>query len=112
MLRYDFKCRDCDEVFEKMYQGVEDENGWRSAVFSDIPEVEDCKCGGTSDRMFPITIGIIVDDWTPETMDAQRDIDHFNKPIIVNGKYRSRKTMYYHDQQMNNPFPETKPFGD
>lgn len=78
----------------------------------DIPEVEDCKCGGTSDRMFPITIGIIVDDWTPETMDAQRDIDHFNKPIIVNGKYRSRKTMYYHDQQMNNPFPETKPFGD
>ena len=95
----DYKCS-CGREFDILFR---DNN--------DVKKKVKCECGKMAKEVFG-GLRIHIDDWTPETMDAQRDIEHFDKKKIVNGKYRSNKTRYYHDQQMNNPFPETHPYGE
>ena len=41
---------------------------------------------------------VVIDDWTPMTNDAQRDIEHFAKKSVINGKYVSNNTMYREDR--------------
>jgi hypothetical protein len=44
---------------------------------------------------------IVIDDWSPMTMDAQKDIEHFEKKRIKNGKYVS-SNIYREDRMKQN----------
>ncbi len=80
----DYRCPDCDARINDMY----------------FPKPEDvknrikCRCGGNMQRQFGAQI--LVDNWSPMTNDAQRDIEHFEKKKISGGKYKGRE--YQNDQ--------------
>lgn len=60
-----------------------------------------CECGGKAKLEFGMP-RIFIDDWTPATMNAKRDIDHFEKKLIRNGKYVSRQCAYKEDRMKAN----------
>lgn len=55
-----------------------------------------CKCGKMAHRIFGAQL--FIDDWSPMTNDAQRDIEHFARKKIVNGKYVDQRGIYREDR--------------
>jgi hypothetical protein len=71
----DYHCHNCGEtivdVFYKSYK--------------DVKETIQCNCGKRAKRIW--AAGIYIDDWSPMTNDAIRDIEHFEKKRVKNGQY-------------------------
>ena len=84
----DYKCSDCQRIIEDVpYTNIRD-------IKEEIP----CGCGGMAVKIFGMP-RIYIDDWTPRTMDARRDIEHFEKlHFNKNGKRVSKRAMYADDQ--------------
>lgn len=84
----DYKCSECQRIIEDVsYTNIRD-----------IKEEITCGCGGTAVKIFGMP-RIYIDDWTPRTMDARRDIEHFEKLVFnKNGKRVARRARYAEDQ--------------
>jgi len=82
-----YKCSVCGYEFEELFKTIADVKG----------ELPCPKCGETSTRQYQI-MQVYIDDWSPMTMDAHRDIEHFEKKRVVGGKYRDKRTMYREDR--------------
>ena len=90
MMTRDYKCFKCQNEFMELY-----ENSSVAKNTAPCPE-----CGAKAKRLYGVQV--IIDDWSPTgTYDnqAQRDIEHFEKPVWKNGKKVARRAMYAEDQQ-------------
>ena len=66
-----------------------------------IPKTVKCpECGGKMRQMFGSNV--YIDDWTPMTNDGRKDVEHFERKLIINGKYRGRRDMYIEDRMKAN----------
>jgi hypothetical protein len=61
-----------------------------------LPQEIDCECGGKFRQVFGSYV--YVDDWSPTCHNAHKDIEHFERKHIINGKYRNRRDMYIEDR--------------
>lgn len=81
-----YVCNECGEVYEDVF-------------YTDLEKVLkkiNCKkCGGKATMI--LGCNFFIDGWSPMTNDAQRDIEHFEKKRIVNGKYVSNQCHYRED---------------
>lgn len=80
-----YQCLKCGEEFEIL---------WRDS--KEAQNTATCECGHKAKRLYGSQLHI--DDWTPETNDGRRDIEHFEKKRIKDGKYVSKQTMYKEDR--------------
>ncbi len=85
----DYKCYKCGKEFMELYEN------------SDVAKnTAVCECGNKAKRIYGCQVHI--DTWSPMggyDNDAQRDMEHFDKKIVKDGKYVSKKTQYKDDQQ-------------
>ena len=80
-----YKCFKCGFEFEIL---------WRDSVEAQNEAI--CKCGNKAKRLYGAQV--YVDNWNPMTNDAQKDIEHFEKKGVKNGKYYDKRTMYREDR--------------
>lgn len=82
----DYKCSKCGKVKEDV-------------VYKDVSKIKKtiaCDCGKQMSKLFGAQIAI--DDWSPMTNDGKRDVDHFAKKKIINGKYCDVRGIYREDR--------------
>jgi hypothetical protein len=71
----------------------------RDVYYEDVSKIKKtipCDCGNKMLKLFGSQI--FIDDWSPTTHDARRDIEHFAKKKMINGKYCDTQTMYREDR--------------
>jgi DNA-directed RNA polymerase subunit RPC12/RpoP len=85
-----YKCYRCGEEYEVLFRGEQR-----------VSKTIKCNCGARAKRLFGAQI--VIDDWSPMTMDAQKDIEHFEKKRIKNGKYVSSNI--YREDRMKQDIP-------
>ncbi len=79
-----YECFKCGLKFEIL---------WRDS--KEAQNTATCECGHKAKRLYGSQFHI--DDWTPETNDGRRDIEHFQKKAIKDGKYKSKIPEYRED---------------
>ena len=98
MMSRDYKCYKCGKEFMELYEN------------SDVAQnTAVCECGNKAKRIYGCQFHI--DDWSPTgTNDnqAHRDIEHFDKKRITNGKYVSKKTEYVEDKMKTPVYEQAK----
>lgn len=85
MILIDYHCFACGENIEDV--------DYESYVY--VRDKIKCKCGKMAHRKWDCQI--VIDDWSPMTNDAQRDIEHFEKM-----KARGKTTRYHEDRTKQN----------
>jgi len=84
-----YKCFKCGEEFEIL---------WPSS--KEAQNTATCgECGNKAKRLYGTPF--YMDDWSPSgthNNQAQRDIEHFEKRGVKNGKYYDKRTMYREDR--------------
>jgi putative FmdB family regulatory protein len=81
-----YRCLECEDEFEVLFEKI-----------ADVTSTARCpECGSLGTRLFGGRI--LIDTWSPRTMNAQRDIEHFEKRSVVNGKYKDTRGIYREDR--------------